>query len=181
MKIIPWANLENLFSPAAITIGVFDGIHIGHKMLFDEVISKKQSDGYAAGIVTFTDSIFTLFKQSEKPLLSIEERLERFESLGFDFVVLIDFTEKIARIPGTDFLETLKKKCGLKYLVEGEDFRFGDGGKTGMAEIKSFCDKNGIEVKFIPPVMYGDERVSSSLIREMIKSGKADDAKKLMR
>lgn len=181
MKKYNWNSLsKNDFSQnTAVTIGVFDGIHIGHKELLNRVLEAKKK-GLSAGVVTFSDSIFSMFKNGENPLQSLEERYASFEKMGFDFVILIDFTPEIAKTPGLDFLQTLKEKCRLSVLVEGEDFRFGDGGKTGMEEIRSFCLENNIESEFVPPVIFEGKRVSSTMIRALFKAGNEKKARNLM-
>lgn len=182
MKIYSWNSLnkEDFSQKTCITIGVFDGIHVGHKKLLEEVLAVSKEKGFLSGVVTFSDSIFKMFKSSEVPLQTLEKRLECLSQMGFDFVILIDFTTEIARTPGPDFLYTLKDKCFLSHLVEGEDFRLGDGGKTGKKEIEKFCNENNIGVSFIPPVLYEGQRVSSTMIRNLLKAGDIETTKNLL-
>ncbi len=182
MRIIPFSRIseESFPQSTALTVGVFDGIHAGHKELLDKVLSIKKEKGVPAGVVTFSDGIFTMFKKGESPLQSIEERLSALERMGFDFVIMIDFTPEVAATKGEFFLSELRKYCGLSYLVEGEDFRMGDGGKTGKAEIEAFCKKEGIEAFFIPPVLFEGSRVSSTMIRRMIREGQEESARSLL-
>ncbi|MBS7261589.1 MAG: FAD synthetase family protein [Treponema sp.] len=182
MKVLSWNNLKesDFLKKTCLTIGVFDGIHAGHKKLLDKVLQVSEEKNLVPGLVTFTDSIFTMFKNSGKPLQTLEERLSCVKKMGFEFCILIDFTPEIARTEGTVFLYTLMEKCRLSYLVEGEDFRLGNGGRTGMAEIDDFCRKNNIGVSFIPPVLYEGKRISSTMIRNLIKNGDTETASRLL-
>lgn len=186
MKVFSWDDviqnkLDSCFleKGTALTVGVFDGIHIGHKELLKAVL-KGQEQGYFCGVVTFTDKIFSLYKSNVEPIESLEKRLNRFEQLGFDFVILIDFTGDIASMDGNDFLQSLMDFCNVKLLVEGEDFRFGSGGKTGKKEIQAFCSKYNINCVIIPPVIWKGERVSSTLIRRFLKEGDQKSVSELM-
>lgn len=154
-----------------MTIGVFDGIHVGHKKLLEKVLSVSKERNLQSGVVTFSDSIFSMFKSGEQPLQTLEERFARLSDMGFDFCILIDFTPEIARTEGFEFLRILTENCNLSYLVEGEDFRLGDGGRTGKDEIQAFCQENDLGVSFIPPVLYEGQRVSSTMIRKLLKEG----------
>jgi len=182
MKRLNWNSLNKSDFPekTCITIGVFDGIHIGHKKLFEKVLSESTELKISPGLVTFSDSIFSMFKSSEKPLQSLEERLSAAEKMGFEFCILIDFTSEIAATDGIEFLNVLKENCNLSYLVEGEDFCLGEGGRTGKNEIEKFCKDNGIGGSFIPPVIFEGQRVSSTLIRRLLKNGDVKTAEYLL-
>lgn len=186
MKVFSWQDAVSghidekiLGKGTALTVGVFDGIHIGHKELLKAVLEGKKN-GFSCGVVTFTDKIFCISKTSVNPIETLEERLSRFEKMGFEFVILIDFTKDVAAMEGKAFLDVLYEKCALKYLVEGEDFRFGAGGLTGKNEIEIFCKERGLLCTFIPPVLFNGERVSSTLIRKLLKEGKKDLAARLI-
>lgn len=186
MKIFSWQDAvegkidaEILEKGTALTVGVFDGIHIGHKALLNAVLGGKEK-GYACGVVTFTDKIFALSKASVNPIESLEKRLSHFDQMGFDFVILIDFTKNVADMEGKVFLDVLYEKCGLKHLVEGDDFRFGAGGRTGRNEIEVFCSERGLSCTIVQPVLFKGERVSSTLIRKLLKEGREEEASRLM-
>lgn len=182
MKILNWnaLNKEDFPFETCMTIGVFDGIHAGHKKLLEEVLSVSKEKNLSSGVVTFSDSIFSMFKNGEQPLQTLDERFSKLSHMGFDFCILIDFTPAIAKTDGLEFLRILLNKCRLSYIVEGDDFRLGDGGKTGKDEIYSFCLEKGIGVSFIPPVLYEGQRVSSTMIRKLLKEGDFSTAKKLL-
>lgn len=185
MVIFSWDDIQNNkfisyfgFQKSVITIGVFDGIHTGHKMLLNTVLQDKNKK--LTGIVTFNDRIFSLKKTSEKPIFPIEKRLSLFNRMGFDFVILLDFTEDIAGIDGIDFLNNLFEKCGLSKIVEGTDFNLGKGGKTGKDEIVAFCQSRNIDSQFIPAVLYKGKRISSTYIRGLLEKNKNQEAGKLI-
>jgi riboflavin kinase/FMN adenylyltransferase len=181
MQLFTWAQFERAFSGrteqsplfaegSAVTIGSFDGPHIGHDVLFNAVLDASKSYGYASGVITFTRALggFKRPADYEGDLSTLEQRLAVFRSRGFDFAAVIDFSTDFGRIEGQDFFHILKKSCGLSFLAEGRDFRCGYRGAFGMKEIAEFSAQNGITAQFPEPVRYRDDRVSSSLIRSCI-------------
>ena len=175
MKIYSWEQISNgKFScdfrekGVALTIGSFDGSHLGHRTLFDAVVSRK--DQFVPGVLTFTRSLrgYKNPDSYEGDVVSISQKLENLSSQGFAFAIVIDFSAEFGRIEGLDFLSVLVKNCGLKYLAEGSDFHCGYRGSTGMDEIKKIAGELGFSVDTIGSVIFEGERVSSSRIRSCI-------------
>lgn len=174
LKIFSWeqvvngkALLELKNQQTALSIGSFDGMHIGHDSIFDSILGQKD---LVPGIVTFRHST-RLGKDGrnyEGDVSSLSQKLEFFMHKGFKFAVVIDFSDDFTKIQGKDFLSVLKNCCNLKYLAEGEDFRCGYKGLTDIPALKDFCSENDIELNIVKFVDYGGRRVSSSRIREEI-------------
>ena len=193
MLILTWAQIERIFaekeqSPdffsvgSAVTIGSFDGPHIGHEVLFNAVLDASHSKGYVPGVITFTHSVggFKRPESYEGDLSTLAQRLEAFREKGMAFAVVIDFSAEFSTIKGQDFLYILKKCCGLKFLAEGKDFRCGYHGTFGMKEILNYSVCNGITAQFPEPVLYENSRISSSLIRSCILRGDFCSAAKML-
>lgn len=169
---------DNFFSKGCgISIGSFDGLHIGHRDLLNKMIDSCKSKNLLSGVLTFSRPLPSIKHNIDYSgdISTLNQRLNLFEQLGIDFVILVDFDESFSSMLGTDFLNILINACNMELLAEGIDFRCGYKGACDVQAIKYFCDKNNISTIFVDPVLYNDneieERVSSSFIRTMIIKG----------
>ena len=187
MKIFSWEQVENgrfaedfASKGTAVSIGSFDGTHIGHDAIFDSILAEKE---LVPGIVTFRHT--TRFEKSGEnfagEVQSLSQRMEFFIDKGFRFVVVIDFSDDFTKMNGTDFLSILKKNCNIRYLAEGEDFRCGYKGSTDIPEIERFCRKNDVELNVVSSVDYLNQKVSSSRIRQAVIDRKFEDVKEMLK
>jgi len=161
---------------------------LGHQALFDAVFAWKEGraaslacDGVLTGAVTFTRSPGA-FKSKSYPgdLMTKKMKLEFLEKRGFDFCVMIDFSEDFSKIVGRNFLDQLRKFCSAQFLAAGSDFRCGHNLDTGVAELADYATQNGLELKVLDDVTLDKKRVSSSLIRGAVLEGDFALAKKLL-
>lgn len=184
MQIIQWKEIEKAIdsdyfhpffkSSCGISIGSFDGLHKGHRLLLNTLVNKSKELKILSGVVSFERPLPS-FKHSEDylgDLTSLDQRLKLFEELGLDFVILVNFNDKFASIKGIEFLQMLVDACNMKYIAEGIDFRCGYKGATDTNSIKYFAENNGIKYDFVEAVYYSsgteEERISSSFIRTMV-------------
>ncbi|MBQ9206520.1 MAG: tRNA pseudouridine(55) synthase TruB [Treponema sp.] len=153
----------------SLTIGSFDGSHLGHRSLFSAVLSQKEQ-GLVPGVLTFTRSLrgYKNPTEYEGDVVSLSQKIDSLSEMGFAFAVVVDFSSEFGRIEGHDFLNLLVKNCGLKYLAEGSDFHCGYKGSCGMEEIKKIAAESGFSVDTIGSVIFEGERVSSSRIRKCV-------------
>ncbi|MBO5235753.1 MAG: FAD synthetase family protein [Spirochaetaceae bacterium] len=167
------------FVGTAITIGVFDGVHLGHDVLLESVLSAKDC---FSGVVTFSSNPSTVFFPEEYrgDITSMQQKLSRFKEKGLGFVVVIDFSSEFGKIEGKDFLSILKDKLSVAYIAEGQDFRCGYKGLTDMKALKDFLLPQKVIVKTVPQVMVKEQRVSSSAIRKSILKGDFSLVKELL-
>ena len=206
MKVYSWEDVQSgamAGAQSAVTIGGFDGCHLGHQALFDAVFEWKEKraaasnnlglaknraapdflacDRLLAGAATFKRSPGAL-KNSGYPgdVLTERMKLEFLEKRGFDFCVMIDFSEDFSKIKGRDFLDQLRKFCSAQFLAAGSDFRCGHNSDTGVAELSDYATQNGLELKVLDDVLLDGRRVSSSLIRGAVLEGDFALAKKLL-
>lgn len=150
----------------ALTIGSFDGPHIGHEALFYDVLSQ---ENLLHGVVTFSRSLRGLKSENYAgDIVSLGQKLELCRKKGFNFAIVIDFSADFGRMRGYDFFKYLVDFCGLRFLAEGNDFHCGYRGESGMTEIKEIGAQLGFDTSFSQSIMYKEQRVSSSLIRECI-------------
>lgn len=161
-----------------ISIGCFDGLHLGHRVLLGELTKQCKKENLLAGVFTFKRPLPAI-KHSEDyqgDITSLNQRIKLFEELGIDFVIIVDFDETFSSILGTDFLNILLNACNMELIAEGIDFRCGFKGATDTQAIKYWADKNDVKYVFVDPVYHTtadgtEERVSSSYIRGMIQKG----------
>lgn len=184
MIVYKWNNLDDFsqslfFSKGtAISIGSFDGLHLGHRFLLNKLVEESNNQGLSSGVITFTRPLPAL-KHSDDyagDISTLEERLKLIEELGLDFAIVVDFTPDFAAIKGIDFLDILVQKLNMKLLAEGIDFRCGYKGATDTQAIKYWSNQSGVQTLFVDPVYYtqadgSTERVSSSYIRHLIQKG----------
>ena len=121
-------KIEKPYKNAVITIGNFDGIHIGHQALFHEVIEKADTIGGTSIVMTFDPHPVRVLKQNgHLPLITLnEQKIELIENSGIDVLICIQFNKAFAAISAKEFVEDLLLKCiGMKAIVVGKDYTFG--------------------------------------------------------
>lgn len=186
MKIYTWNDIlailngdsnEN-FPKTGISTGSFDGLHKGHRKLLSALIENCRVKNLSAGVVTFSRPLPGI-KHSEDykgDITTLNQRLSLFESIGIDFVIIVDFDDSFASMMGADFLNILLNVCNMELLAEGIDFRCGYKGATDAQAIRYWAEKNNVETIFMDPVYFregtdAEERISSSYIRTMLSKG----------
>ena len=197
MKIFSWNDIQTLlntgreedfFSKACgISIGSFDGLHKGHRLLLSELKAACRKENLNAGLVTFKRPLPSIkhSKDYNGDITSLNQSLRLFEEEEIDFVIVVDFDESFASMLGADFLSILMNICNMKLIAEGEDFRCGYKGATDAEAIKYFAQKNNLKTIFVEPVYdskaaYESQRISSSYIRSMIQKGFFESVKELL-
>jgi len=179
MKIINFADfLENGLAledkKSAMTVGIFDGVHLGHQKLIKRVVS--HNSNLVPAVITFKDN----HKSESADIQSFEKRLAMFKKLGIKIVIVIDFTQEFRRMPGVEFLKILLQRGNIGYFAIGEDFSCGYQLDTNAKEIKIFFESHNIAAGIVPDVMEGSLPVSSSRIREAIAAGDIQLAEKML-
>jgi riboflavin kinase/FMN adenylyltransferase len=164
--------------PSAMTIGVFDGIHLGHQAL----LGKIRRPSLVPTVITFKENPKKLLRPNtyEGDILTLSQKLKIFDSLGVGLTVLIDFSENFNKLGGRIFIDLLQKWGNPAYLVIGSNFRCGYRLDTDAALIKKINAGRGIETEVLAPVSRGDAPVSSSRIRAAIASGRISEAAALL-
>lgn len=193
MQILQWRDiLENnnrlyFETPGTgISVGSFDGLHLGHRKLICELVEGCRKQNLVPGVLTFNRPLPSLKKNGNYPgdVSSLSQRLKLLESCGVEFVILSDFSENLSSLKGQDFFSILKNKINLKFIAEGVDFRCGYKGATTFVDIKKWADENSVGTVFVEPVFYntgsGEERISSSYIRKLIQAGELDKVNYLL-
>lgn len=164
-------------TPIAVAIGVFDGVHLGHKDIFSSLVSYTEEEkDVKSMVITFSRNP----KKNSPQLDTMRLRKEYAESFCIDFFTVIDFSMDFSKISGSEFIRLLRTMCRIKRVVVGEDF------KCGYPENQITADKiseefallgERVSVDIRPQVVDANgRRISSTMLREMISSGELDQA-----
>ncbi len=180
MKII--TSPEKPTQPLFATIGMFDGVHLGHRDLIGHVRACAADTGMASAVVTFRKHPRTLLR-SDNPislLTTYEERMQHLEATGVDYVILLDFTPHLAALSARDFLSLLSREYGVQGLVVGYDHRFGHNRSEGFDQYHAYGEALGMVVTAALPFYLNGETVSSSTIRYALLHGKIEQASTML-
>ncbi|MGI5852481.1 MAG: bifunctional riboflavin kinase/FAD synthetase [Caldicoprobacterales bacterium] len=174
MRVIFNYNRKNsMKEPMAIALGTFDGIHIGHQMLINQLKLISSTTGSKSLVYTFLTNPLKLLSPKNAPpkIMTVSERIQKFQGLGIDYLVFNPFDSILASMSPQGFIEDiLVSKYNLKYLVVGYDFRFGHMASGDIALLHSLSQKYGFELVVIPPLSLEKKVISSSFIRELIQT-----------
>jgi riboflavin kinase/FMN adenylyltransferase len=177
-------ELQSSVTPGdhAISIGVFDGVHRGHQMLIGRMLDEARSRGLTGGIITFHPHPLSVVRPDVQItyLESLERRVELLRELGVDFVSVLQFTSELQQVSALDFCRLLVEEAGLRLLVVGEDFRLGRGGEGTVEVLTAIGDELGFEVIAVPLLGDGDDRVSSTRVREALTEGDMEAVSQLL-
>ena len=167
--------------PTAVCIGKFDGVHVGHKKLLEYITAQKQR-GMLATVFTFNPSPEELFSGiRNESLCSRIEKEAYLEEAGVDVIIEFPLTFESAAIEPEDFVkDILIDKLNMKYIAAGADLSFGNKGRGNRAMIERMAEQFCFECDIIEKVQVDGEDVSSSRIREAIKAGSVDDARRML-
>lgn len=172
MKII--ANTTDFYinKETAVAIGKFDGVHVGHRRLLDEILAQKQK-GLAACVFTFNPTPAVLFGLSDgKELTTAEEKRRLFAQMGVDILIEFPLTYETAAISPEDFVtKVLSKRMNTRFVVAGKDLSFGNRGAGNARLLEQMGKTHNFTAQIIDKIMVQDTEVSSTYIRNLVEKG----------
>ena len=186
MTVHTWADLlahaPPFDRPVRLTIGVFDGVHVGHRRLLEAIVQGEQGNNGLPLVIAFRRSPAASFSPATFPglLLSHDQKLARLASLGVEAVVVIDFSEEMSKLPGKAFIGLLTENLTIQKIVVGHNFRFGRSRDSGNDDLKEMVSAAAIDVQVTEPVFRGDAIVSSSRIRATVRGGDFAEARAML-
>lgn len=169
-------------APYCVALGSFDGVHMGHLKLIESITDKAKEMNCRSMIFTFLKHPKKIFFQDSSLEMITDDklRMEIFEKCNLDSVFLEDF-QNIKNLNPEEFVKkVLLDKFQIKCVVAGYDFKFGFNKRGNIEILKALGEKHGFEVLIVKPVLIEGKIVSSSLIRELLKSGGVEEAKKYL-
>jgi riboflavin kinase / FMN adenylyltransferase len=164
-----------------VTIGTFDGLHLGHQALIERVLARAAASRLPAMMVSFEPTPREFLQARDPParLTNFRERWRLLSDLGLARLWLLPFDATLRSRTGAQFMELLRA-AGARQIVVGHDFRFGHGGQANAAWCAAQGPVIGIEVEIVAPVLLDGLRVSSGLVREALAAGDLARAARLL-
>lgn len=174
--------MQHPVSGSCITIGNFDGVHLGHQSLIRLAGGTAESKGQPLTLITFWPHprSVILGPDAHKPLTSREERRRHLEGLGVDNILELSFTRELARLSPEEFLCRHLLPLGLKTLVIGHDFTLGREREGDAAKLAELAEKYNFELLQAPPFCLRGAPVSSTRLRQCLESGNVEQAAEML-
>ena len=167
----PYELLEN---GCVLSIGAFDGLHLGHQCLLEHVIKQSKKSNLPSVVMSFEPTPGEFFSRDKPParLMRFREKYQVLKNLGIDIFFCPRFDNKMQNIEADDFIrQLLIHRLNLKYLVIGDDFHFARKRSGNYEQLKKVKRLLEFEIKKIPSVIVNDERTSSTLVRGLLNQG----------
>jgi len=176
MIVITKTNKIPRFKNPVVALGVFDGLHRGHRNILQSAVSKARRLKGTSIVLTFSPH-----PQKEKSLYSLKHRLRLISELGVDVCIVINFSASFARISAGDFItRILVKKIGCRFVYIGENYHFGKGALGDYKLLSASAKENNFGVKIFKVIKSAGRPISSTAIRGLIKGSKIREAERLL-
>jgi len=165
-----------------LTIGSFDGIHIGHQALISRLVADAREQNKLSGLVTFyPHPAVVLYPQRPTLYLTTPgEKTALLESTGLDWVTIVSFTEQLAAMSPRAFLQVMCDQLGMRGVLVGPDFALGSGRKGDTAALYRLGQEMGFDVHDIPYVTQDGHKISSTHVRRLLQRGHVKEAARLL-
>ncbi len=177
------AAIPEDFGPSVVTIGNFDGVHIGHREIMRRVVSIARERGLMPTVLTFDPHPARVLAPERAPKLitTIGQRLRRFESEGIEAVLLLPFSLEFAKLTPEEFAEQiLAKTLRTRVVLVGDDFRFGHRQAGNTETLRTLGDRLAFELVAVSAIGGRAGRISSTAIRNLIVRGRVSQACRMM-
>jgi riboflavin kinase/FMN adenylyltransferase len=173
------AAIEPRFRGGVLSVGVFDGVHVGHRQVLGRAVDRARDIGAPTVVFTFHPHPLEILHPDQAPPLiqTFGQKLELMRALGVDAVIWPEAMDHLLAMPPESFVrEIVHEALGAVAMVEGMDFRFGAGGLGDRRRLVEFSQLFGFDVEFLPDAQVDGERVSSTRIRALITAGRVGEA-----
>lgn len=171
-------NIPDLpLEPCVATIGFFDGVHLGHRFLIEQVKELAKDQGLRSALITFPVRPRQVMKSDYRPelLTTPEEKIELLKAQGVDYCIMLDFTVELSQLSALSFMkDILQQRYNVSTLIIGYDHRFGHNRSEGFEDYVRYGQQIGMNVYRAQACMIDDLNISSSLVRTHLLEGKID-------
>ena len=177
------ARIPRAFQTPVVTIGNFDGVHLGHQAIITEAIHQAQAHGSESVAFTFRPHPQAALRpdQATELICTYDEKVEILKSTGVDWIIEEPFSREFSSTPPHDFFKKIIiEQLGARRLVVGYDFAFGRGREGSLERLQEWCAQSGIALTVVEPLTLDGAAVSSSKIRGALRLGQVGEAAKLL-
>jgi riboflavin kinase / FMN adenylyltransferase len=177
------AEVPETFGPSVITIGNFDGVHIGHRQIMRRVVALAREKGCTPAVLTFDPHPARVLAPDRAPklLMTIDQRLRSMEAEGIEAVFLIPFSVEFAKLTPEQFVEQiLAGNLKAHTVLVGEDFRFGYRQAGNLDTLRALGERFGFTLEVVAGIARRGERVSSTAIRRLVVDGSVSRACRML-
>jgi riboflavin kinase/FMN adenylyltransferase len=183
MRLFHGTDNAEIQRPTVLTLGVFDGLHLGHQLIVRTVVERARATGAVPTVITFDPHPrAVLHPESSPPLLqTLDQKVEGFGVLGIEQTIVIRFDEKFSQIRAEDFLhEVVRDRLQAKEVYLGCGFAFGHNREGNIELLRRVSQELGFFADEVPEVQVRSQRVSSSRVRRLLAEGKVNLARRLL-
>ncbi len=176
-------QLNEKFPYPVVTLGNYDGVHLGHQKIFQQVIERARTESGTSIIFTFEPHPRMVLSPSNCPPLlnTFRRKMELFESFGIDVVICAHFTREFAAIPPEGFVQRyLVDKIGVREIFVGYDYAFGRGKQGTTEALARMGQEYGFKLTVVPAYIMDDEVVSTTRLRGLVREGRIEEAARLL-
>ena len=175
-------RISKEFEGAVITLGIFDGLHLGHQYILKSMIKYAKKRKKKTICVTFFPHPAKILSSKHifLNIISLAHRLKLIEKSGIDACLVVNFNRRFSRVSAKEFIEKLNKKINPTAIFVGSNFTFGRGGAGNIKLLKQLAAGYGFNLREIRPLRIGGKVVSSTLIRSLIKEGDLKRARRYL-
>ena len=165
-----------------LTIGVFDGVHAGHRYLLETLQQQAAEKNLLSGVVTFNPHPKSVVHPRNQllRLSDPEDRVKSLQKLGINLVAVLTFTPEVAQLSAHEFMSLVKKHLRMRSIMVGPDFTLGRGQEGNIQLLRALGREMKFSVEVIPPYTINGEVVSSTLIRQALAQGDMEKVRRLM-
>ena len=182
MKVIRDLSQSSVDRETVLTIGAFDGLHLGHQSLLKKLMQSAQEAKRLSGVVTFDPLPRTVLTSScgLLCLTSIEDKIELLQTWGLDILVIVPFTLEVSRTSARDFVWPLRDRLRMAELWVGWNFALGRGREGDVPALQKLGQEMGFDVHVVEPVSDGSAVISSTQIRNLLGAGRVSEAAEML-
>ena len=168
------------------TLGTFDGVHLGHQKILNDVAEKARIEGCESVVITFDRHPAEILRPENVPyfLITLEKKIELIAKHDIDHLVIVPFDEAQSQVSANDFIKNVfLDKLSVKFLIVGHDVHFGSGRKGNFSFLEETSSEWGFDVRQVEPVMENEkslEAISSTAIRRSLRGGEVETARKML-
>jgi riboflavin kinase/FMN adenylyltransferase len=183
MRLFHGTDNAGIHRPTVVTLGVFDGLHLGHQLIMQTVVERARELNAVPTVITFDPHPrAVLHPESSPPLLqTLDQKVEAFGVLGIQQTIVIRFTEEFSLLPAEGFLrDTVKERLHALEVYLGRGFAFGHNREGNIDLLRRVSRESGFVADEVPEVKFRGQRVSSSRIRQLLLEGKVNLARRML-